>query len=176
MAKENKNLKKEDETTPLNNEEPKILKEKKKVVEVDEDTLNRLLDTVEKQGKKIEILTEVADKNRLTRVEELRAQGKLVKKVNLNTYNNKIIIGWVKIKDDVYQDHEGRLHEDQIVGLIFNGEKEVGHQMDIRSFSRLIIKIPAEVLEESKDKDGNTNFVVETKDGQQIKIDARFIN
>ena len=158
--------------TPLVDEK----KEKKNVVEVDAETLEKLLKTVEAQGKKIEILTEVADKNRLSRVEEMRAQGKLVKKVNLNTYDGKIIIGWKKVKDDVYMDQQGRLHEEQIVGLVFQGEKEPGKEMDVRSFTRLIVKIPAEVLEESKDKDGNTNFLVQTADGREIKIDSKFIN
>lgn len=148
----------------------------KKTVEVEAEVLDRILKTIETQGEKIKILTEVADKNRLNRVEEMRAQGKLVKKVNLNTYDKKIIMAWKTIKDDVYMDNEGRLHEDQIIGLYFRGEKEMGKQLDVRSFSRLIVKIPVEVIEESKDRDGNTNFTVQTGDGEEIKIDARFIN
>ncbi len=162
---------------PLDDEKIDTKKDvKKKVVEVEKDVLERILATVEKQGEEIKILREVADKNRLTRVEELRAQGKLVKKVGINTFEGKIIIGWKKVKDDVYIDQQGRLHEDQIVGLFFEGETEVGHEMDVRSFSRLLIKVPAEALEESKDRDGNTNFLVEMKDGKQLKIDARFVN
>lgn len=161
------------------NDKPPIIdkkEEKKKVVQVEKDVLERILGTIEKQGEEIKILREVADKNRLTRVEELRAQGKLVKRVGINTFEGKIIVGWKKIKDDVYMDQQGRLHEDQIVGLFFENDKEVGHEMDVRSFSRLIIKVPVEVLEETKDRDGNTNFVVEMKDGKQLKIDARFVN
>lgn len=156
--------------------ETEPVEKKEKMIEVPADTLERLLKTVESQGKKIEILTEVADKNRLTRVEELRSQGKLVKQVNLNVFEGKIVIGWKKIKDDVYIDTQGRLHEDQVVGLIFFGDKEVGKEIDIRAFGRLMAKVPAEVTEEGKDKDGNTNFTVLTKDGQEIKIDAKFIN
>jgi len=161
---------------PLDEGTKKSTEKPKKTVEVNAETLEKLLKTVENQGKKIEILTEVADKNRLSRVEEMRAQGKLVKKVFLNTYQNKIIIGWKKIKDDVWIDQEGRLHEDQQVGLFFRGEKEVGATLDIRSFARLIVRVPVEVIEEGKDKEGNTNFTVQTSDGEEIKIDARFIN
>lgn len=153
-------------------EEPK----KKGTIEIDEDVLSKLLRRVDKLEDDNKILREVADKNRLGRVEELRAQGKLVKSVNLNTYEGKVIIGWKKIKDDVYQDQQGRLHEDQIVGLIFEGEKGVGKEMDIRSFSRLLVKIPCEVIEEGKDKEGNINFTVQTKDGRTIKIDSKFVN
>ena len=151
-------------------------KKKKNTVEVDAEVLEKLLKTVEAYGKKIEILTEVADKNRLTRVEEMRAQGKLVKKVNLNTFEGKVIIGWKKIKDDVHIDQQGRLHEEQIIGLVFEGETTVGKEMDLRSFARLIVKVPCEVLEEGKDKEGNTNFVIQKADGKEIKIDAKFIN
>lgn len=149
---------------------------KKKTIEVDAETLEKVLGKLEKLEKDNEILKEVADKNRLTRVEEMRAQGKLVKKVSLNTYEGKVVIGWKKIKDDVYIDQQGRLHEDQVVGLVFQGETEVGKELDIRSFSRLLVKIPVEVLEEGKDKDGNTNFTVQTADGEEIKIDSKFVN
>lgn len=166
---------------------------KSKKIEVDAETLQKVLDKVEKQEKEIEILREVADKNRLGRVEELRLQGKLVKSVNLNTLNGKIIMGWKKIKDDVYIDQQGRLHEEQIVGLIFldddtgkpqtikNNETGlletfIGKEIDIRSFSRLVTKIAVEVIEEGKDKEGNVNFTIQTKDGREIKIDSKFVN
>lgn len=148
----------------------------KKKIEVDEDVLRDVLNKVEAQGKEIEVLREVADKNRLGRVEELRAQGKLVKSVRLNVFDGKVIIGWKKIRDDVYLDEKSRLHEDQVVGLFFEGETVVGHELDIRSFSRLITKVAVEVIEEGKDKDGNVNFTVQTKDGRTIKIDSKFVN
>ena len=149
---------------------------KEETISVPKSTLEGIVKRMEKLESDNEILKEVADKNRLSRVEELRKQGKLVKSVNLSTFEGKIVIGWKKIRDDVYIDEKGRLHEDQFVGLIFNGETEVGKELDIRSFSRLLIKIPAEVVEEGKDKDGNINFTVMTKDGQEIKIDSKFVN
>lgn len=151
-------------------------KASKNTVEVDAEVLERLLKTVESQGKKIEILTEVADKNRLTRVEEMRAQGKLVKKVGLNTYEGKIVIAEKSVKNDVYTDQHGIMHEDQTVALYFLGEKEVGPEINIRSRTRLLKRIECEVLEEGKDKDGNINFTVQTPDGREIKIDSKFIN
>jgi len=149
---------------------------KEQKTEVSVSVLESILNRVEKLESENQILREVADKNRLGRVEELRAQGKLVKSVNLNTFEGKIVIGWKKVKDDVYQDQQGRLHEDQIVGLIFEGEKEVGKEMDVRSFSRLLVKVPCEVIEEGKDKEGNINFTVQLKDGRTIKIDSKFVN
>lgn len=156
---------------------------KKETVEVEKDVLERILQTVEKQGEQLKILREVADKNRLTRVEELRAQGKLVKKVKLNYMDDKLIIGWKTIKDDVYFDQDKRLHEEQIIGLYFEQEKpeegeqlKIGQEMAYQNFARLVKKVLVEVVEEGKDRDGNINFVVETEDGKQIKIDSRFVN
>lgn len=169
--------------TTSNSAEIKPPKEKKKeTVEVEKDVLERILATVEKQGEKIKILTEVADKNRLTRVEELRAQGKLVKKVKLNYMDGNLIIGWKTIKDEVYFDQDKRLHEEQIIGLYFEQEivdgqeLQLGKEMPYQTFGRLVTKVPVEVIEEGKDRDGNTNFVVETDDGRKIKIDSRFVN
>ena len=148
----------------------------KKTVEVDSDMLQKVLARVEKLEDDNKILREVADKNRLGRVEELRAQGKLVKSVNLNVFEGKIVVAWKTIRNDVYQDTKGILHEDQVVGLIFEGETGVGKEIDIRAFARLMVKVSTEVIEEGKDKDGNINFTVLTKDGRQIKIDSKFIN
>lgn len=145
-------------------------------VTIEKSALEKVLSRLDKLESDNQILREVADKNRLTRVEDMRAQGKLVKKVNLNTYENKIIIGWKKIKDDVYIDSQGRLHEDQVVGLFFRGDKEPSREIDIRSFARLIVKVPVEVIEEGKDKEGNINFTVQLSDGDTLKIDSKFIN
>ena len=148
----------------------------KKMIEVEEDALKSILAKQEKMENEISILRQASDKTRLSRVEELRSQGKLIKKVKLNVYDGKVIIGWRKIKDDVYMDHEGRLHEDQIIGIIYEGEKDICKELDLRAFTRLVTKIDVEVLEESKDRDGNTNLLVQTSDGREIKIDINFIN
>ena len=92
---------------------------KKDNVEIPKDTLQKMMDRLEKLEKDNELLKEVSDKEKLRKIEELRNGGKLVKNVNLNTLNNKIIIGWSKIKDDVYFDEQGRLHEEQIIAVVF---------------------------------------------------------
>jgi len=74
----------------------------KEVVEIPKTTLEKLLSRVEALEKDNEVLKEVADKDKLIRIEKLRAGGKLVKTVNLNVHHNKIVIGWSKVKDDVY--------------------------------------------------------------------------
>ena len=149
---------------------------KGKTIEVDAETLQTVLDRVSKLEQDNQILREAADQKRLGRVEELRLQGKLVKTVKLNTIDGQIIVGWKTVKDDVYFDAEGRLHETQIYEIYFFDKTVEPKQVDIRGFNRLITKVDAEVLEESKDRDGNTNFTVMTKDGREIKLDSKFVN
>ena len=162
---------------PLDSESNKPTKPKKgKTIEVDAETLQTVLDKVEKQEKEIQILREAADQKRLGRVEEMRLQGKLIKTVKLNTIDGQIIVGWKTVKDDVYFDAEGRLHETQIYEIHFFDKTVKPKEVDIRGFNRLITKVDAEVIEEGKDRDGNTNFTVMTKDGREIKIDSKFVN
>jgi len=162
---------------PLDSKSNDPAKPKKgKVIEVDADTLQTVLDRVAKLEEDNKILREAADQKRLGRVEDMRLQGKLVKTVKLNTIDGQVIVGWKTVKDDVYFDAEGRLHETQIYEIYFFDKTVEPRQVDIRGFNRLITKVDAEVLEEGKDRDGNTNFTVMTKDGREIKLDANFVN
>lgn len=164
-------------TKSTSQREPENIKaEPVEKIEVGKATLEKVLARVEKLERDNEILREVADKNRLGRVEEMRAQGKLVKKVGLNTYNGKIVVGWKKVRDDVFFDNQGRLHEDQVSVLYFRGETKPSEELNERAFSRLLVKIPVEVLEEGRDKEGNINFTVQLADGDTLKIDSKFIN
>lgn len=151
-------------------------KNKTGMVEVEKATLDKILS-------RMEMLEEAADKGRLERVRALRNTDKILKKVNLSTYNGRIIIGWRSIKDDVFFDREGKMHEDQVVELYFyNGKTNKEGQplpeaeLNIQSFSRLLKRISCEVIEESKDKNGNINLTVTTPDNQEIKIDLNFTN
>lgn len=162
---------------PLDSTPIETTKVKKgKTIEVDSETLQTVLDRVAKLEQDNQILREASDQKRLSRVEEMRLQGKLVKTVKLNTIDGQIIVGWKTVKDDVYFDAEGRLHETQVYDIYFFDKTIEPKQVDIRGFNRLITKVDAEVLEEGKDRDGNTNFTVMTKDGREIKLDAKFVN
>ena len=174
---ENANVSETPNARPLDSITTESIKQKKgKTVEVDAEILQSVLDRVSKLEQDNQILREAADQKRLGRVEELRLQGKLVKTVKLNTIDGQIIVGWKTVKDDVYFDAEGRLHETQIYEIYFFDKTVEPKQVDIRGFNRLITKVDAEVLEESKDRDGNTNFTVMTKDGREIKLDSKFVN
>lgn len=175
---EKKNKKPEEEIPPPTGAQIgadlEVKDRKKKTVEVDADTLQKVMDKLEKQEKDISILREAADKGRLGRIEDLRNQGKLIKTARMSVYNGQIVKGWVKVKDDVYIDSEGRLHEQQVVRLFL--EDDSTPELDYRSFSRLLTKIEGEVVEEGKDKDGNSNVTILFPDGKKLKTDVIFIN
>jgi len=151
-------------------------KEAGETIEIEKSVLAKLID-------RLDILEEAADKGRLERVKGLRNNDKLVKKVNLGVYDGRIVVGWKAIKDDVWFDQEGKMHEEQIVELYFHeGKKDKeGHlvaeaQMNVQSFSRRLKRLICEVVEESKDRNGNTTLTVVTPEGKEIKVDLSFIN
>lgn len=159
---------------------PKIDKKDKKAgetVEVSKDVLEKLLE-------RLDVLEEAADKGRFERVSALRNQNnKLVKKVNLSAYQGRVVIGWKSVRDDVFFDREGKLHEDQVVALYFHdGKKDKDGKLipeaeiSIQSFARLTKKHECEVLSESKDQNGNIALTVQDKEGRKIDIGLDFIN
>lgn len=155
-------------------------KEKKKEVKVDSEILQKLVDKLEKQEQQIKDLEASADLGRLQRIQGLRNQGKLVKKAKISIYNGKYVLGWAKVKDDVYFGEDGRLHEEQTVELILdNGEGKEPIKSDVisyRTFSRLCQKEEGEVIKESKDSDGQTFFTLQLAQGRTIELPIIFIN
>lgn len=160
------------------------VEEEKKKVEVDVDVLERLLDTVEKQGQRLKDVEAAADVGRLNRIQQARNEGKLVKNAKVSMYDNKVVLGWARIKDDVYFDEAGRLHEDQQVALYLDdGKDEKGKQkttksepMSYRAFARLTSKLEGEVISERKDKDGTMFYTVQLEDGREYELAIVFIN
>lgn len=153
-------------------------------VEVDKDVLKKVLDTIEKQKIDIEDLKASADIGRLSRIQQARESGKLVKTAKLSVYDKKIVVGWIKESDDVWFDEQGRLNEDQKICLFLeNDDKEVNEgkpikskPMSYREFSRVVTKIEGEVIKESKDSDGQTFFTVQLDDGREFELPIQFIN
>jgi len=147
---------------------------KKDIVEVPRETLQKLMDRLEKVEEKNAILLEAADKGKVARIESLRNGGKLVKSVNVNLINNKVILGWTKVRDDVYFDEQGRLHEEQSIRVIYDDKSEV--EMDYRSFSRLKDQILGEVISENKNREGDTTLKIILPDGRELDLDVKFVN
>lgn len=157
---------------------PKV--EKKKTVEVDAETLTKLVSGYEALQQKVTDLEGAADVGRLARIQAARNDGKLVKKAKVNFYNGKYVVGWVSVKDDVYFDEQGKVHEDQQVKLFLNEgkgkEPSETAPMSYRQFSRLTTRVEGEVIKESKDVDGAMSFTVLLPDGLEIELPIVFLN
>ena len=149
-------------------------KEESGTVSVDAKVLNKVLARLEKVEEDNEILRQAADVGRISRIEGMRAEGKLVKSAKVNFLDGQAVLGWAKVKDDVYFDQEGKLHETQIVKVVLEDETET--EMDYRTFYRTITKQEGEVISENKDKDGNMNYVIQMKDGREYTLDVLFVN
>jgi hypothetical protein len=87
---------------------------KKDTVELKKTTLDALMKRLETLEKEQKQLLEVQDRRTKSKIEELRRAGKLVKNVKLRSLENKSVIGWKTIEDDVYFS-DGRLIEKQTV-------------------------------------------------------------
>jgi len=162
-------------------EEEKTTGKGKKKVEIGEDTLKAILEkqeklenTIQQQAKDIEILREVADKGRLSKADQMRADGKIMKKVRVSKIGDMYVVGWKRIKDEVYTDERGVIHEDQEVEYYFN-DGEPQRMSDVR-FSRNRRWENCEVISETKDKDGKLTYTVITPKGLELPIDITFVN
>jgi len=148
-------------------------------------------DTIKKMNEKIEMLTEVADKNRVFKWEE-EHKGKLIRKAKVATWLNKteenpngeekIIVGWKMIQDEVGV-VDGRLIEKQIIKIfMFEGINELGKmnepstvEVKYLDFSRNIGRKWGEIIKESKTEDGEFR-TLKFEDGLELELNITFLN
>lgn len=168
-------VKKPKQTTP-----PGPKTEKKKTVEVDAETLEKLVTGFETMQQKVKDLEGAADIGRLQRIQAARNDGKLVKAAKVSMYEKKYVLGWVVVKDDVYFDEAGKMNEDQQIKLFLHEGKgkdpSETKPMSYRQFSRLTTKVEGEVIKESKDADGKMSFTILLPDGLELELPIVFLN
>lgn len=142
-------------------------------VTVPKSTLDAILKRLDKQDQELEVLRDASDQGRLSKVEMLRGQGKLVKNARLTTYDGKIAIGWKMTKDDVRFEND-KLVEEQEVQVFF--EDKTSSKLSYRSFVNHSSSVEGEVISESTNKDGMKMVTLQLKDGKEIEISTTFIN
>ena len=162
---------------------PKDKKDKKpakKVVEVDAEVLQKLVGGYEKLQEQVKDLTQAADLGRLSRIQQARNAGKLVKAAKISVYEGKVVLGWARVKDDVFFDEGGRLHEDQQVELYLDSgdikKPTKTEPMSYRQFARVTQKVEGEVIGETKDKEGQMSYTVQLEDGREFTLPIVFLN
>lgn len=146
-------------------------------LENNEKITEALIEEGKKKDKKIEMLTEVADKGRLARYEQT-TMGPLISRARVSFWEGVPILAWEKVKDEVgYRD--GRLIVSQVIRL-FLDEKDANKkvktvEVDYLFWSQNTQSQEGEVVARNQTKDGNY-WTVEMKDGRKVEIDIRFVN
>lgn len=146
---------------------------KKDTVELKKTTLDALMKRLETLEKEQKQLLEVQDRRTKSKIEELRRAGKLVKNVKLRSLENKSVIGWKTIEDDVYFS-DGRLIEKQTVEVwLEDGQKKL---LSMRQWATIPTYSEYEVTKESKDADGNIILTVRRGDGKELDVNVIYVN
>lgn len=174
VPKSDEELVKEQIKETVAKEEPAVeekvdMRELAKLIEAQSEELAKL-------KKQNEMLLEVADSKQLANYYS-RNQVKIASVVKLRAINDKVIVGWRTIKDEVDKDPvTGRWYETQVVEVIF--EDSSSEQFHLLDFSRKYTYIPAKVLSNTVSSEtGATELKVKREDnGREITIDSRYVN
>jgi hypothetical protein len=151
-----------------------VKKGKGNKVEIDANTLKSLLDRVENLTQTVKEHEQSFGQDQMAKIERLRASGKLVKSVRLNTFNGKIISSWKMIKDDVFIDNTGKEQAIQQIAITFkDGEVQ---ELPMIEFSRRKTQIQYEVIRESREADGSIMSTVLLEGGEEFTINNVFVN
>ena len=162
------NEKKEEKIGEQKNEQNEIIK--------------TLLDKVKELEKDRDMLLQVADKKQMS-IYYQRNKGKIPSRVMLRTIVNasrgeeKVIIGWKTIEDEVYVDpNTMRWTEKQKVALIYeDGTSEDYHLMDyVRKYRQVEAEVRSRMVDEVT---GNVTLkVVRLDNGKEYTIGENYIN
>lgn len=148
---------------------------------IDSEVLKSILARVEAQDLLIaelkddnERLKFAADKGRLGVFDDKHRNDELIKIVKIRTWEDKVVMGWKLIKDEVGVIN-GVLVETQVLKLFLEDNSEV--EVNYLDFARNFKYVNTEVVSESKEsKTGTEVYEVQFEDGRKLKFDIRFIN
>ena len=148
-----------------------VKKQNEGVVSVPKSILDALIQKSKDQEQKIEMLTEISDKARLTRYQSKHKEI-TKKKARVSVFNGKIVVGWTTVMNDVYQDEQGKWHEDQVMKIVLedNTKKDLRYKV----FGR-IKKIDCTIMSRYTTPEGAAMMRISVM-GKQIDIDEIFIN
>lgn len=171
---------KTDEETVIKKEEPKVIpkvEEKKKKVEVDADVLSKIMEEMSDLRKQVNQVESTSSQDQVRKLEALRATGKLVKSVKIRSYLRDgieiMVLGWKTVRDDVWV-ADGKLHENQIIGVFFADGKE--KETPLAEFTRNTKYYSYEVIKEGRLNNGEVEFTVILNDGKEVTINSKFVN
>jgi hypothetical protein len=138
--------------------------------------IQKLLERMAELEKDRDMLLQVADRKQLS-VYYQRNKEKIPSKVMLRTMENKVILGWRTVEDQVYQEPGTmRWMEKQIVEVLYeDGTAEQFHLSDYnRKYRQVEAEVRARIVDETT---GNVALkVVRMDNGKEYTIGIKFIN
>lgn len=119
------------------------------------------------------MLKQVADKARMSDF-YVRNKEKLPDQYRLRTIDDKVILGWKMIKDDVYIEGP-RVIENQVVMLIL--EDGTQKEMSYKDWVRLYVTVQCSKIGDRTDEQGNLIVKLERNDNKKVyEIGVQFVN
>ena len=167
----NTNEEKTGETKPV--VPPEVKENKSNKVEVDVDVLQGLIKQVADLEKKTNQIEQTASQDQIRKIEAMRASGKLVKAVKIRRYNNKLVLGWRVIRDEVWL-ADGKLHEKQDIEVFLDDGTSA--ETSLLQFTRACLYETYEVIKESKTATGDLEFVIMLNGGKELTINTKYVN
>ena len=146
----------------------------KETVVVNKEIFDSILSELKLLKKKTDEIESTSDRDQIARIEKLRSDGHLASSVKVSMYNNKYVISWNSVKDDVYVDSNGKEQSIQETELTYLDKKK--ETVNQRDFSRKRTYKSLEVIRESKEKDGQLYFTMIDESGNEIFISSLFVN
>ena len=122
---------------------------------------------------RLERLESTADVGRLGKFDE-KNKKELPKVVLLGKYNDKIVMGWKMLKDEVTKIN-GVWRESQTLQIKL--EDDTTLDLPYLQYVQEVVKVDATILSRTKDNDGHETLKVRRNDtGKEYSIDITFIN
>lgn len=148
--------------------------EKKNTVEVPVETLQQLLNRIESLEKTSKEHESTFDQDQIMKIERLRASGKLVKNVRINSYEGKVVSSWRSIRDDVFVDINGREQAVQRIEVAFKDGSTT--EVALIDFARRKTQKEYEVISEARNQLGQLMMTVHLEGGEPFTIESSFVN
>lgn len=152
----------------------KVVESNKKMVQVPAESLQQLLDRIESLEKTSKEHESTFDQDQMVKIERMRASGKLVKNVRINTFEGLVVSAWRSVRDDVFVDSNGREQAVQRVELTFKGGAVT--EVPMVEFARRKIQKEYEVIAESRNQLGQLLMTVHLEGGEPFTIESTFVN
>ena len=151
----------------------KFKKEENETLTVNKKALDQIIRDNEKFKRDIERLTSAADVGRLSKFDE-KNKVDLPKVVLLGKYNDKIIVGWKMLKDEV-QKVNGIWRESQLIQIKLDDDTSI--DLPYLQYVQEVVKVDATILSRTKESNGHETLRVRRNDnGNEHSIDITFIN